>query len=299
MVNCHRLPQICVISGVNVIVSHGSLQGWGNHGSWGDELRLLPDVRESLEGNELRQGGWLCRFSHPKKNAQKPCIFIPFHPQRRWYTMMKMWCFVAKVHQSLFVEGNRRTHGFSNAMFEILIKNEICEKGYAQFHPKFWPFDTTSRNLPNYLVRWCSMIFSVPCAFSMGVFPACSRDIPIIPPLYHIIPPFCCLTLDSIRFHEHVHSMKSSVFLVKIPWKPHCSSFFLVKSGKIKLFVGRTLMKSMKSPCFMVNPSTFEPWHQPSQASYVPLGAPWSCAWRSWRRCCALTTPRRRWRGRP
>ena len=136
---------------------------------------------KAWKATSFARGGWLCRFSHPKKNAQKPCIFIPFHPQRRWYTMMKMWCFVAKVHQSLFVEGNRKIHGFSNAMFEILIKNEICEKGYAQFHPKFWPFDTTSRNLPNYLVRWCSMIFSVPCAFSMGF----SQLAPMIFPLSH------------------------------------------------------------------------------------------------------------------
>lgn len=141
MVNCHRLPQICVISGVNVIVSHGSLQGWGNHGSWGDELIASGRPRK-LGRQRASPGGVTLPVFSSKKNAQKPCIFIPFHPQRRWYTMMKMWCFVAKVHQSLFVEGNRKIHGFSNAMFEILIKNEICEKGYAQFHPKFWPFDT-------------------------------------------------------------------------------------------------------------------------------------------------------------
>lgn len=180
MVNCHRLPQICVISGVNVIVSHGSLQGWGNHGSWGDELIASGRPRK-LGRQRASPGGVTLPVFSSKKNAQKPCIFIPFHPQRRWYTMMKMWCFVAKVHQSLFVEGNRKIHGFSNAMFEILIKNEICEKGYAQFHPKFWPFDTTSRNLPNYLVRWCSMIFSVPCAFSMGF----SQLAPMIFPLSH------------------------------------------------------------------------------------------------------------------
>lgn len=171
MVNCHRLPQICVISGVNVLVSHGSPeQGWGNHGSWGDELRLL-DVRESLEGFAcFARGGEFAGVFSTKKNAQKPCIFIPFHPQRRWYHDEDVM-FCGKGPPVSLLKGTGKSMVFEMLFSKFLLRMRFVKKDMLNFIPNFDhlnPFDTTSRNLPNYLVRWCSTIFPAPFPFSMG-----------------------------------------------------------------------------------------------------------------------------------
>ena len=114
---------------------------------------IASGLRRKLRRQRASAGGQVSLLGLLNQDSPKTHAYSPRFISNVSCCYREDAIFCSKGPPVSLLKGTAKMNIVFNDMFQTLLKNEICEKGDTQFHPQISPFDATSRNLPNCLVR--------------------------------------------------------------------------------------------------------------------------------------------------